>query len=274
MLSRGQQHPNPNEEEPFVDLEELIHKAAWKTILMPRNFCCFQRPCKQAGRKLMVLWNALETTTTAELHDVHTMSTKMILYETAFDNRNSEDQVFNFQAERCTESNLEMSVQSGVTIGQNMKCSFSITIPGSPVQMGGTLGKDIKWDNKVTEKYNQNEKLTWGVNAPVTVKSGKRAIVRLSVIQEQIEGDLTIRTTASIISKNNKLPVYAVTGKDNKLVACANVGVNTICKQDNLHLIKDDDKSFHYESHARFKSKYCIRQHVSIDLEDVCPETP
>ena len=276
MLSRFQHRSNPDRQEPFVDLEKLIHEAAWKTMVMPRNFCGFQRPCKRFGRKLQVLWTNIQDETSAKLNVVRRTEKRVTLFETTFYNHSSKDQQFDFQAERCTESSLEMSVQSGVTIGRNMKCSFSITAPGSPVQMTGMLGKEMKWDNNVTEKFSQNERLTWGVNAPVIVKRGKRAIVRLSVVQEEIEGDLTITTKSTIISKNNKLPVYALTGKDNKLVACANVGVNSICKRDDLHLLINDKngQSFHYVSHAKLKSKYCIRQEVSIDFEDAIAETP
>ena len=276
MPSRSQHRSNPDKEEPFVDLEKVIHEAAWKTIVMPRNFCGFQRPFKRIGRNLMVPWTYLQDETSAKLHVDRRTEKKVTLFETTFNNYGSKDQQFDFQVERCTESSLEMSVQSGVTIGRNMKCSFSITAPGSPVKMSGILGKEMKWDNNVTEKFSRNERLTWGVNAPVIVKRGKRAIVRLSVVQEEIEGDLTITTKSTIISRNNKLPVYALTRKDNKLVACANVGVNSICKRDDLHLLINDKngQSFHYVSHAKLKSTYCIRQEVSIDFDDAIAETP
>ena len=252
----------------FVDLEKLIHKAAWDTIQMPKNWCGFERPCKRIGRKLVIHWNAIQESTTAELTEHNEPNTKTVtLFETQFNNESTEDQTFEFQVQKYTESTMEISVQSGVTIGKNMKCSFSIKPPALSIDLTGVLGKEIKLEKQVTDKYNRGDKLMWGVNAPVKVPGGKRATVSLQVDEVEVEGDLVI--TTDIKTKDKTLPVYAVSKKDDKVVACANVGVKSITKLNPLSLSEDSDYSFHYESHAKLKVKHCIGQKVCVKFENI-----
>ena len=239
-------------------------------MVMNTNRFGFTRPFKRIGRKLEIHWNALQNNTTGELNNPQQVDRgKVTLFETQFENKSPEDQTFDFKVERSTETTLEISVQKGVTIGKNMKCSFSIK-PASQIQIGGELGKDVKLEEKATDKYHRSDRLMWGVNAPVKVTSGKRATVSLHVDEVETEGDLTISTIATILTDSKKIPVYAISKKDNKVVGLAHVGVNELCSLDKQRFTElDDAKSFCYKSHAKLKSKHSVRQKVSVKFEDL-----
>ena len=190
---------------------------------------------------MIVCWDALEFYNTAKLKIIKERNRKLTLFETTFKNLSPGKQSFNFQAERSTESSLEMSVQSGVTIGQNMKFSMSVKAPG--FKMAGILGEQIEWKHNLTETYKKNEKLTWSVNTPVILETGQCARVTLSVVQQEITGVLTIRTKATIVRQNGLLPVYLVSGKDNGVVGSIFMDAETIINHGRPYLMDPVDDS-------------------------------
>ena len=259
------------------DLKKIIHEAAyeaaWESALLPTPCFGWERPCRKMGRELMFSWNALEINSKAELEITDRKEQPLTLFETTFTNSNLKTEIFNFEAERSTESSMEMSVKSGVTIGRAMKFAISLKAPCTPMRVAGILGGEVKWAESATEKYTKSQCLSWGVKTPVTLKNGHGARVTLSVIQEEIMGVLTIETTVTIVGKEGKLPVYVVTEKNKKKIASTLLGINGIYEnatkhpdlKDNPDLIKIDYKSLRLKSRANVRSVFCVKQNVNVE---------
>ena len=263
--------------DPVVDLEHIIHEAAWKALEMPSLCGCRQKPCKRKGLKLKINWGALERRDVVESFDLipNDVAIKPIqLYRTQFRNYSGHDQIFTFHAHRSTESSLEMTVQEGVSIGGQVNLAFGLPgseIPGGgadgeTMKAGGLLGGQVNWHHTVAESYRKTETLSWGVDSAVTLKAGERALASLSVLEAKLAGRLKIRTDAYIALRGG-LPVYAVTEKDEEVVAAVDLAANSICRgQSRFEEVGTDNRSFSYTTEALVKAVYGMEQVATVRL--------
>lgn len=210
MLCRPSLYPRnlSKRKPPVVDLEELIHDAAWKGLRMPSVCGCRKNPCKKTGLYLKVDWTQMDrrdTVQSFQLAPGDVILRPVQLYRTQFRNFSGERQVFTFHAERQTQSSLEMTVQEGISVSGNFNLNFSLPSPdmssgetsgcgdSENFKMTSVLGGQVLWNKTVTDKFTKTETLKWGVDSAVSLDHGKRALASLSVLEAKLDGAIRIR---------------------------------------------------------------------------------
>ena len=268
---------------PIVDLDKVIHKAAWKQLEIrgpcgPKN-----RFCKKKGLYLKTDWSFLSREDKVESYDLvpGQVDIKPIqLYRTQFRNFSGDKQVFTFRAERQTVSNMEMTVQQGISIGGQFNFNFSLLTPEIPAGVGGSdgppdaehfkmtalAGTQITWNKSVTDKFSKSETLKWGVDSAVTLADGQRALASLSVLEATLTGIIKIRTDFKLTDDRGLVPVDVMSYDGDELVGVTEVAADAICQGlEDCHL-SDDGFSFSVPSKIQCKAMYGVEQVAAVRL--------
>ena len=262
---------------PVIDLEKVIHKAAWKALKIPSLCGCKHRPCKQKGLYLKVDWNYLEQHDVVEdfqLVPGEVSIRPVQLYRTQFRNFSGGEQVFTFNAERQTVSTIEMTVQEGISVGGNVNLNFALPTPSVPGPCGAeekfsltsALGAQVTWNKNVTDRYSKSETLKWNVNSAVNLQAGQRALASLSILEAKMKGNIILRTDVSILSESGLVPVDVLTKKGDEVIATVDLAANSICKGNEAFTVGKDKRSFSYNTTVICKAVYGIEQIATVRL--------
>ena len=269
---------------PIVDLDKVIHKAAWKRLDIrgpcgPKN-----RFCKQKGLYLKTDWSFLSRKDVVESFDLvpdQVAIQPVQLYRTQFRNFSGDKQVFTFRAERQTVSNMEMTVQQGISIGGNLNFNFSLPTPDIPAGVGGCegpvnpdhfkmtsalAGAQVTWNKSVTDKFSKSETLKWGVDSAVTLANGQRALASLSVLEATLVGIIKIRSDFKLTDGSGLVPVDVMSYDGDELVGMTEITAATICRGLEDWDLSDDGFSFSVRSTIQCKAVYGVEQVAAVRL--------
>lgn len=267
---------------PVVDLEGIVFQAAWKGLRVPSCCGCRKNPCKKKGLYLKADWNFMQHRDTVHSFDLvpGDVSIRPVqLYKTEFRNFSGEEQTFTFHAQRQTESQMEMTVTEGVSIGGNFEMNFSLPEPpvtcakdaggdegGKFGLAGAMVGGEIVWNKEVTDRYQKTETMNWGVDSAVKLDHGKRALASLSVLEAKLNGTIRVRTEVKFTADSGLLPVDVITKKGKEVIATVEVSAKSICKANKDFELGADKRSFTYYTTISCKAVYGVEQVATVQL--------
>lgn len=116
-----------------------------------------------------------------------------LLFSTEFTNRTDATQTYSFRADRTTRSSCTVVIEQCYTFGVDM--NIRLATPCDLLELNAGFKREMALTNSETETI--EEEMTWGVDSQIEVKGGHVARAKMVVVEEEYQGEFSIRTHVS-----------------------------------------------------------------------------
>lgn len=183
-----------------------------------------------------------------------------VLFKTCFRNNTDSVQEYSFKTERTTQSAAEITVERGLTIGEEL--NLSIKTPCEVLEFGGGFHRELSVTNITGQSF--EEELVWGVDSQIKVQPRHKTTAELVVNEDQYESKFKVKSSFS-----GKVHVTILNLKDNNsFVKSIDGNIVDIIKREIENglpgfTIEDDQVTFVSKGKCNFR--YAIEQHIQLD---------
>jgi len=180
-----------------------------------------------------------------------------VLFKTCFTNNTDNVQEYCFKTERSTKSTCEVSVERGLTIGEEL--SLNIKTPCEILEIGGGFSRELSVTNYTGQCY--EEELVWGVDSQIKVKPHHKTTAELVVNEDQYESKFKVKSFFS-----GKIHVTILNLRDNNsFVKSVSGDIVNIMNGEQGFNIENDQVTFVSKGTCNFR--YGVEQNIQLNEE-------
>jgi len=183
-----------------------------------------------------------------------------VLFKTFFVNNTDSIQEYSFKTERCTKSAADITVEKGLTIGEEL--SLSLKTPCEILEVGGGFHRELSVTNVMGQSF--EEELAWGVDSQIKVQPRHKTTAELVVNEDQYESKFSVKSSFS-----GKIHVTILNLKDNNsFLKSVDGNIVEIMKREienGLPGFNIENNEVTFISKGKCNFRYAIEQRIQLD---------
>ncbi|CAF1247830.1 unnamed protein product [Adineta steineri] len=253
--------------QPFIiDLDEIVEQWIWhtwkKTKLLSRY--------KREDLLITINWkNVTFTQNNIDFSDISSSYFPRILNRTNFDNKTTNEHLYNFEIKRSTYSTLKILFTH--TLHKTQESNMIFHLPQQIKQFYNDLQTEqsIQFGQDTTKEY----EIPWNLNSQIRVPSATRIIANLNIDEEEISTKFSL-----LIQFSGRIIATIATRQSPNICLKFIVGdiVQIICKAmktnhrlNSFKIIENNPPSIGFLMRGICSFRYGIRQNIVLNQESL-----